>query len=594
MGVYTELPSEVDTVDIIIAGGGTAGCVVAGRLAAADPNLSILVIESGPDGAGNPLVEIAALFLANLTPTSTTVTFHKSHASDKVGGREVIVPISNVLGGGSSVNMMMYSRAARTDWDSWKTPGWSADEITPFVKKLEKYEGPGKKDTHGSDGPIHISTGTFASPRAQDAFVSGMNALGWPEIEDINDLESCNGVQKALRYISPDGKRQDTASRYLRPNLEKDQSQRLHVLVESKVVRVVIEDGKATGVVYRSAADKTERTVKATKLVVVSAGAFGSPAILERSGVGNPEVLEKAGVKVVNDLPGVGEHYSDHQLCLYAYKSSLELEETMDGILNGALSPPDLIKANHGILGWNAQDVTAKIRPNEKDVSELGTKFQEAWKKDYENIPSKPLMMLSLVVCFPGEPVGIPKGQYFGISAFSTYPYSRGHVHITGPGLDDPSDFDTGFFSDEGDVDLLKQRWGYKKQREAARRMNVFRGELAVAHPPFPPESKAACKDTDGPLENVTDIEYSAEDDAILDEWLRKNVGSAWHSQGTCKMAPKDQGGVVDEHLGVHGISGLKVADLSIVPENVASNTNNTAIVVGEKAADIIIKELGL
>lgn len=125
--------------------------------------------------------------------------------------------------------------------------------------------------------------------------------------------------------------------------------------------------------------------------------------------------------------------------------------------------------------------------------------------------------------------------------------------------------------------------------------MNVFRGELPMTHPPFPTGSKAACTDLDGaPGDDVQDIEYSSEDDAIIDQWLRQNVGSAWHSLGTCRMAPKDQGGVVDQTLGVHGIAGLKIADLSIVPKNVASNTNNTALVIGEKAADLFIKELGI
>lgn len=167
-------------------------------------------------------------------------------------------------------------------------------------------------------------------------------------------------------------------------------------------------------------------------------------------------------------------------------------------------------------------------------------------------------------------------------------------MHITGPSLDDPLDFETGFFSDDHDIDLKKQLWAYKKSREILRRMKHFRGELAVGHPRFPEGSKAACVNTDAPLEDVQDISYSPEDDAAIEQWLRENVNTTWHSLGTCKMAPREKMGVVDENLNVYGVQGLKIADMSIPPENVGANTNNTALVIGEKAADIFIRELSL
>lgn len=137
--------------------------------------------------------------------------------------------------------------------------------------------------------------------------------------------------------------------------------------------------------------------------------------------------------------------------------------------------------------------------------------------------------------------------------------------------------------------------WSYKKQREVMRRTPSYRGEMAACHPPFAPGSEAACVELEGPLPaGVPDIEYTAGDDAVLEEWLRNNVGTTWHALGTCKMLPRDQGGVVDASLSVYGVEGLKIADLSIIPRNVAANTNNTALAVGEKAADIFIKELGL
>lgn len=167
-------------------------------------------------------------------------------------------------------------------------------------------------------------------------------------------------------------------------------------------------------------------------------------------------------------------------------------------------------------------------------------------------------------------------------------------MHITGPGVTDALDFDVGFFTDTNDIDLKKQIWAYKKTREIMRRTKMYRGELALGHPQFPAGSKAACVETDEPLTDVTNLEYSAEDDAAIEKWLRENIGTTWHSLGTCKMAPREEMGVVKPNLDVYGVEKLKLVDLSIPPANVGANTNNTALVIGEKAADIIITELGL
>lgn len=179
------------------------------------------------------------------------------------------------------------------------------------------------------------------------------------------------------------------------------------------------------------------------------------------------------------------------------------------------------------------------------------------------------------------------------MSCFTLYPFSRGFVHITGPDIKDPVKFKTGFF-DNG-LDLMKAAWTYKKQREIVRRMPIYRGEVASMHPPFSVDSSAAIRSLDQPLpEDIPDIVYTAEDDSILEEWLRNHVTSTWHSLGTCKMAPKEKMGVVDENLNVYGTKGLKVVDLSIVPVNFAANANSVALAVAEKAASIIVNELGI
>ena len=201
------------------------------------------------------------------------------------------------------------------------------------------------------------------------------------------------------------------------------------------------------------------------------------------------------------------------------------------------------------------------------------------------------------------------------------YPYSRGHIHITGPELHDPLDFRLGFFTDPGDVDIQILKWGYKNSREVMRRTQFYRGEVASSHPRFPSGSKAAVvDDLAAPLfstpqgrDQVENIEYTPEDDKAIEQFLREKVQTTWHSLGTNKMAAYSSvrsrresekegdmegrmevggGGVVDAQLNVYGVKGLKVVDLSIAPGNIGGNTNNTAMVIGEKGADIIAGEL--
>lgn len=182
------------------------------------------------------------------------------------------------------------------------------------------------------------------------------------------------------------------------------------------------------------------------------------------------------------------------------------------------------------------------------------------------------------------------------MSVFSAYSYSRGSVHITGPGLEDEPDIETGFLRDPLDIKI--HVWAYKKHREIFRRMEMYRGELESSHPPFPKDSKAACVQLQdkpsGDTQDIQNIQYSAADDQLIEDWVRDHVSTTWHSLGTCKMGSIQEGGVVDSALNVHGVKSLKIADLSIPPQNVAANTMNTAVAIGEKAADIILKELDL
>lgn len=180
-----------------------------------------------------------------------------------------------------------------------------------------------------------------------------------------------------------------------------------------------------------------------------------------------------------------------------------------------------------------------------------------------------------------GDQSALEPGQYILMANYTGYPYSRGSIHITGPNIEDPLDFDVGFLSDRGDVDLKTQIWAYKKHREITRRTRWYRGEVPIGHPKFPPGSKATLveynPDMDRDITNIQDLEYSAEDDEAIAQFLRENIQTTWHSLGSCKMAPREEMGVVDGSLSVYGVQGLKVVDLSIPPENVGANTNNVS-----------------
>ncbi|KAI1338566.1 GMC oxidoreductase [Xylariaceae sp. FL0016] len=605
-GIYTELPSEITEVDVIIAGGGVAGGIIASRLAEADPSISILVIEQGRNNYNVESVIYPALFERNTLPGSDTALFWKANKSPQLGDREPIVETGGILGGGSSINWMVYTRGQWDDFDSWNTTGWSASDLLPFLKKFETYHGlTTNESTHGYDGPVHVSKGTHSAPRAQDAFIQGALDAGFDNIADLQSLHSNNGSGPWYRYVSPfDGRRQDVGHRYIHPLLQSGEYPNLHVLVENQVLRILFDEGtprRAVGVEYRRKPNSTEesdatvlKTVSARKLVVASTGSFATPLLLERSGVGDPAVLEQAGVPVLESLPGVGDQFQDHHFVGYVYRTSLTPNETINGIARDERGRDvDAMVARHDPqLGWNGHDASSKLRPSPADVAALGPAFQARWDRDFAGAPNRPLLIMGLFNAYFGAADDLPdEAEYVTVAPWPTYPYARGHVHITGPGIDDDYDFDPGWLLDADDIDLKSHAWGYKVQRAIARGMEIFRGELAAGHPRFPEGSRAAVVETaDGPMPG--EIEYSADDEAAIVQYIRENIGTSRHPLGTCRMMPREENGVVDPLLNVYGVSGLKIADLSIPSQEVAGNTYNAALLVGEKAADIIIKEL--
>lgn len=243
---------------------------------------------------------------------------------------------------------------------------------------------------------------------AQEDLLRAAKELGWPEVSDMQTLDHNNAFERRWkRYVSPEGKRSDTAHMYLHPLLRDGKHPNLHVLVESQVVRVLFDNNKrACGVEYQpnprfqspdAPTPPPKRTVRARKLVVVSSGACGTPSVLERSGVGSADVLKKAGVPVIEDLPGVGHDYQDHNLTLWPYKTALEPHETLDELISGRLSFEEALEKKDPRLGWNTIDVAGKVRPTKEEVASLGPAFKAAWDRDFKDKPNRPLSLIALL-----------------------------------------------------------------------------------------------------------------------------------------------------------------------------------------------------
>jgi choline dehydrogenase-like flavoprotein len=250
----------------------------------------------------------------------------------------------------------------------------------------------------------------FRAKKVEEDFLRAAVALGMEEKPDMQTLNDNNAWARWRRYISPDGRRSDTAHAHLHPRLRDGKHPNLHVLVQNQVVRVLFDETKrACGVEYRAnprfnnrntttptpaAPQNSKHTVRARRLVVVSCGACGTPSVLERSGLGRADVLEKAGVPLVEDLPGVGHDYQDHHLILWPYRTALEPGETMDELFQGRLSFEEARSKNDPRLGWNTIDIASKLRPTEEEVAELGPQFKARWDSDFRDKPNRPLMLL--------------------------------------------------------------------------------------------------------------------------------------------------------------------------------------------------------
>nr|AAV66466.1 alcohol oxidase B [Pichia sp. BZ159] len=634
-----------DEFDIIVVGGGSTGCALAGRLGNLDENLTVALIEGGENNINNPWVYLPGVYPRNMRLDSKTATFYSSRPSPHLNGRRAIVPCANILGGGSSINFLMYTRASASDYDDWESEGWTTDELLPLMKKLETYQRPcNNRELHGFDGPIKVSFGNYTYPNCQD-FLRAAESQGIPFVDDAEDLKCSHGAEHWLKWINRDlGRRSDSAHAYIHPTMRNKQN--LYLITSTKCDKIVIEDGVAVGVktvpMKPTGTTKTQiaRTYRARKQIIVSCGTISSPLVLQRSGIGSAHKLRQVGIKPIVDLPGVGMNFQDHYCFFTPYHvkpDTPSFDDFVRGDKVAQKSAFDQWYANKdGPLTTNGIEAGVKIRPTEEELATADDEFRAAYDDYFGNKPDKPLMHYSLISGFFGDHTKIPNGKYMCMFHFLEYPFSRGFVHVVSPNPYDAPDFDPGFMNDPRD--MWPMVWSYKKSRETARRMECFAGEVTSHHPHYPydsparaadmdletckayagpdhftanlyhgswtvpiekPEAKNAAHVTSNQVEKHRDIEYTKEDDAAIEDYIREHTETTWHCLGTCSMAPRDgskvvpTGGVVDSRLNVYGVEKLKVADLSICPDNVGCNTYSTALLIGEKASTLVAEDLG-
>jgi len=478
-------------------------------------------------------------------------------------------------------------------------------------------------------------------------FLRAAESQGIPVTDDLQDLVTGHGAEHWLKWINRDtGRRSDSAHAYIHST--RAHHGNLHLKCNTKVDKIVLEGDRAVGVQTvptkpLSSAENHPTIYKARKQIVVSGGTLSSPLILQRSGIGDPAKLRKAGVKPLVNLPGVGQNFQDHYLHFSVFRAKPGTE-SFDDFVRDAPGVQDRVFNQWNIngtgpLATNGIEAGVKIRPTDEELEEMKSwpfpEFNSGWDSYFKDKPDKPVMHYSVIAGWFGDHMLLPPGNFFTMFHFLEYPFSRGSTIIKSPNPYEEPDFDAGFMNDKRD--MAPMVWGYIKSRETARRMSAYAGEVTSMHPFYAYDSPARALDMDlastnayaGPnhlTANIQhgswsqpikpgkapkqsflnsnaqpvyeDLEYSTEDLKHIEEWVKRHTETTWHSLGTCSMAPREgnsivKNGVLDERLNVHGVKGLKVADLSICPDNVGCNTYSTALLIGEKCAVLVAEDLG-